>query len=370
MNIRPLTEADALLLEEFVAAHPHGSIEQTWNWGELQCTIPGRDAFFAFGVFAPSGRDKKGKKDKEEELIGSMLVIRQEAGRGKTWLWAPMGPLLPENQAEEAWEKLKSAAEKLAQKGGDLFLRVEPGWEIKTSSGKKDSQCVETLDLGGYESSESYVPRHSLVVDLKGGPEDLLKQMKQKGRYNIKQAEKADVYVKRSNGEDYDAFYEMLVETAERDGFHLHNREFYFDMLDGLGESARLYLAYHEHELLGGLIATHFGKTVNYYFGASSNMQRSKRAPYLLQWVALQEALKLGYERYDFLGIAAFSDVKWGESGFKAKYDKKDSLVGVTQFKTRFGGRPVAYEKARVFVYRPLWWMIYHLVRWMKRMRV
>ena len=57
---------------------------------------------------------------------------------------------------------------------------------------------------------------------------------------------------------------------------------------------------------------------------------------------------------YDFLGVAPE-----GESSH--------ALAGVTQFKTRFGGQRLAYEKAQVFALRPVWWLLYKWAKFLRR---
>lgn len=319
----------------FVAQHPRGGIEQSWSWGVLQSSIPGRKAMFVLGVF-----------DKDEvTFLGSMMMVRQEMGHGKTWLWCPRGPLLPERGAFAAWTLLQEHCKKLAKKGGDVFLRVEP------SMLEKDPLVVQ-----GRPAVQSYMPEHSLFLNLESSLESIQAQMTQKGRYNIKKAQKAGIYVRKGTPEEMPELYEVLLETAKRDGFHVHEEDFYERFLELLDGGAKLYVARYEQELVGGLLATHFGDRATYYFGASSNAHRNKMAPYALQWFAIQEAKKAGLKRYDFLGVAP-------------EGDEKDVLAGVTQFKTRFGGKRVAYQKAQVFVYRPLWHWAYLLAKYARRLR-
>lgn len=341
MKVRFIKPDEAEMLEEFVAAHEHGCIEQTWAWAELQMTLNGRDAIFVFGVFEGEGA--------EEKLLASMMVIRQDAWRGKTWLWSPRGPILPRSRkkAEAAWRLLKKECKKFARAEGDVFLRVEPGMPKEVE-----------FKLGGRKAAESYMPENTLMIDLTVSEDRIREQMKQKGRYNIRQAEKAGVYVLQSDGVDFDEFYDLLKETAERDGFHLHDKGFYKHFLELLDDRSFFYLAKKAHKLLGGIFVTHFGDTATYYFGASGGAHRKDMAPYALQWFAIQKAKAAGMKHYDFLGVAPAEDGRTNE---------KHRLAGVTQFKTRFGGKRVDYKKARVFVYRPFWWLIYKLAKLAKR---
>lgn len=329
MDIHLFRSSERENYDAFVAAHPHGGVEQSWAFGELQTRIPGRPKFYALGVMDG------------DKIIASLLLIRQQMSRSKTWLWCPRGPLLPEDGGEEAWAILRRSVQALAKEFGDVFVRIEPGVPRE-----------ERFVPNGKRSKTRYLPGDTLILDLSLSEADLLAQMTQKGRYNIKQAAKEAVTVREAGLKGLSAFYEILKDTADRDGFALHKKDFYEDFLKLL--DGKLYVAYKDDEPVGGLLLASFGETATYYFGASSSAHRESKAPYLLQWTAIQDAKQAGMKVYDFLGIAP-------------EGDNKHELAGVTQFKTRFGGKRVAYHDAQVFVYRPLWWLAYLLAKRFKR---
>ena len=320
---------EASQLEAFLMAHPYGRIEQSFVWGKLQTSLPDRPCFFVLAV------------EEAGELIASVLLIRQVMGFKKSWLWGPGGPILPTDlvRAKAAWKILRKGILDLAREGGDVFVRLEPG----TPKG-------EGIDLGGKISKECYLPRFTLVLPLAAGPEALLAQMKQKGRYNIRQAEKQGVHVRLLSSEEVQPFISILKETALRDGFHIHEPAFYGRFLSTLGPLACVYGAFLGERPLAALWASFFGKTATYYYGASSSTDRELMAPYALQWHAMQEGIARGCTEYDLLGIAD-------------PENPNDSLASVTQFKTRFGGKMVQYESAQVFVLRPFWWWVRGVVR-------
>jgi lipid II:glycine glycyltransferase (peptidoglycan interpeptide bridge formation enzyme) len=251
---------------------------------------------------------------------------------GKSWLWCPRGPLL----SDGTWDLLRKELAKLAKKHGDVYVRIEPG--VPANEEFIDGKVVK----------DCYMPTNTLQVDLEQSEEEILAQMTQKGRYNIKIADRYKVVIKETR--DVNSFYEILKETARRDGFHIHEKEFYEDFLNILGEKARLYGAFIEDEMAGGLLATFFGKTATYYFGASAGKHRNAMAPYALQWRAIRDAKKEGFKNYDFLGVAP-------------EGNEKHVLSGVTQFKTRFGGKRLDYKKPIVLVYRHFWYLLVKLAK-------
>lgn len=191
------------------------------------------------------------------------------------------------------------------------------------------------------------IPTHTNILDLTLSLDELLSQMKPKGRYNIKLAEKKGVVVKKGDIKDLDIFYSLLIETTKRDNFRPNPFEYYKSMLENLKNSILLF-AFHENDILSAGIFTYTKNQSLYYYGASSNIKRNLMSPYLLQW----EAIKIGKERgckyYDFMGIAD-------------PENPKDQLINVTDFKLKFGGRIVRFNPSYHIVHNPFYYYLYKL---------
>lgn len=199
------------------------------------------------------------------------------------------------------------------------------------------------------------------LIDLTVSHEKILKQMKQKGRYNIKIAHKHDVTVEESN--DIDAFYELVKKTGKRDGFATLSKSTYQSFLDHLPGSF-LLLAYDKEtptpeqssvqgaaEPIGGVLSVIWGKRSIYYYGASNHTQRALMAPYLLQWESMQLCQKKGCTEYDLLGIAP------------PNADSNHPWAGISNFKEKFGGEVVLYPSERMVVLKPLMHQLLHIKR-------
>lgn len=164
-------------------------------------------------------------------------------------------------------------------------------------------------------------PEHSLILDLQKSLEDLLKEMHQKTRYNIRLAEKKNLVI--SWKKNADIFNHLMNDTATRDKFGAHRPEYYKKMLDcPLVEQVTVYL---NEEPLASAIFVSNGFIYIYAHGASSNAHRECMAPHLLQWSAIQHAKQNGFLIYDFWGVAPenMTNHPW---------------AGVTRFKLGFGG--------------------------------
>lgn len=144
------------------------------------------------------------------------------------------------------------------------------------------------------------------LLDLKKNEEELLSDMKQKGRYNIKLAEKSGCVAKRVDAtlQNIDIFYTMLQDTTARDGFSGNKKEYYLRLLDGRTHPQEgLYFVYFENRVIAAAILTITGNTAIYYYGASVSDTESRKvmAPYLLQWEMIRASKGAGCTIYDFL---------------------------------------------------------------------
>lgn len=251
-----------------------------------------------------------------------------------------------EGKRDEMLKVLFEDLARIAKEEGAIFARVEPGenWQDSDTAELKKQWRIRP-------AKKRFTPERTLVLDLDKSEDEILAQMKPKGRYNIGVAQKKGVVVKQLGADvpvpDFDAFYKILEKTGERDEFGIHPKSFYKTLLETFAPQgmASLFLAYDKEEtIVAGIIVIFYGNTATYYYGASDYAHRNLMAPYALQWEAIREAKKRGMRYYDFLGIAPTDN-------------KKHPWAGVTEFKKKFGGREKGFPKVFDVVYKPvLYW--------------
>ncbi len=196
------------------------------------------------------------------------------------------------------------------------------------------------------------------LLHLSVTEEELLSSFAEKGRYNIRLAQKRRITTrwvrssdKYSSGKTYlEEFFNLLDETTKRDGF-AHNSLSYYQFFTETLESSQaggLLIAEKDGVLHAAGIFAYWGDTGIYYYGASSSDREIRRdmATYLLQWDAIREAKKRHCVTYDFLGISP------DEKG-KPAY-RTGRLAGVTEFKLRFNPEKKEWPKEKVIIYKPL----------------
>lgn len=325
MKIAYFTDKDKKRFNEFVEKNALGSIQQSFDWGKIAAGT----ASWAIAVL-------------DEEIRATALIIKKPLPFSKCWLLTPRGPI--SNFKDETWQTLFEEIKKIAKEENAVFLRIEP-------------PLPKLPKLENFQKAHaSYQPESTIKLDLSLSEEDLLKQMKPKGRYNIHLAEKKGVKVTKENSaEAIDFFYNLLQQTTQRDKFHAHPKVYYRDFLKILGQqnAAKLYLAKYKNEPIAGILVIFFGEEATYYYGASSNQHRNLMAPYLLQWEAIRDAKQQGCKWYDLFGIAP-------------ENDSSHPWAGVTEFKKKFGGQIFHYKKPLEYIFQPFW---YSVIKVAKKLR-
>ena len=320
-------------MDAFSKDHPLGNIHQTSAWAKFQKGVKGRGKTLICGV-----------KDEEGSLRAAAVLVRQELPMGLCWYFVPRGPLFKEREELDA---LIEGIKPLLKQEKCVFLRFE--WP--------NGENVECGMLNiGVKAHAHYFPENTLEIKLRAEIEDILRQMKQKGRYNIKVARRHEVKVEKST--DVEAFFEIFKETTERDGFSGHGEGYYRDMIEALGDRAELWLAKYKGKVLAGAVVTYYRNTATYYFGASSSEDRKVMAPYLLHWEIMRDAKGRGLKWYDLFGVAPEDGKLRMAYGL---WRKEHPWAGVTGFKEKFGGVRIDYWPSRELVLKWGWYLVMRL---------
>jgi lipid II:glycine glycyltransferase (peptidoglycan interpeptide bridge formation enzyme) len=204
-----------------------------------------------------------------------------------------------------------------------------------------------TLRQAGVVRGPGHLQPGRTVKIALGDDETMLRRMHQKTRYSVRLAQRRGVVIERHEPDEagIDAFYGLMQDTAERNEFGIHSRDYYADFLRIFGVDAVMLFARVDESALGAvLIAARFGNEAIYMYGASSTQHRAHGAAFLLQFEAMRWAREHGCQTYDLWGIPEQDPetVKSDHEGAIAG-TKGDDWRGLYRFKTGFGGDIVSY---------------------------
>lgn len=243
---------------------------------------------------------------------------------------------------EEYGEDLIESLQELCREENCLFLQVE------------------TIDYN-WEQSENqtkyykkFIPPYTALIDLSMSEDEILANMKGKGRYNIKFGRKNGVVIEQVDTHIWNIkkFYALMSETTARNNFAGNTLKYYIKFLESL-DNSQMFFAYHEWEIIAAGIFIIENNIMTYYYWASGNNKRKLMPTYLLQWEAIKHAKKRWCRLYDFLWVA------WDN-------EKNSSLSWVTDFKMRLSPKKILVSWSSLFIHKKL---KYQLIMLMRKLR-
>ena len=305
--------------DAFVQKHGprSGRFLQSFAWGEFQKSVGEK-------VDRVAWMSETDDVDEVEE------VIRKTIPHFGTYAYVPRGPI-----------GAASIVDISEITRNDLFLRIESPTERDQKTSPKTRKKTNSIQ-----------PAHTLITNLSLSSDELLANMHEKTRYNIRLAEKKGVVIEMRTA-SIDEVWPVFEATASRDAFRLHGKEYYRKMIEN--GVAFLAIAKHENDILAANIMIDFGDTRTYLHGASSNVKRNLMAPYLLHWELMKDAKSRGMTSYDWWGVTQI-DAPAGHP-----------WSGISRFKRGFGGEEVSYPDAVDVVLKPMRYAAYRFARSLRR---
>lgn len=262
--------------------------------------------------------------------------------------YIPRGPVLSGN-AEALWRELWRAIDDIGRRRRAIGVIVEPDAPLPLTGTYRDAGMVK----GPAPVQPSRTVKVPLLDD-----DELLAQMHQKTRYNIRLASRRGVEFRRLpvTPDSVASFYGIMQDTARRNEFAVHSIDYYADFLDVFGDDALLLGAWNDEDTLTAvLIAAVFGTEGIYMYGASSTTHRAHGAGAAVQFQAMRWARERGATSYDLWGIPDKDPESVAAAGSnQIAGTKGEDWRGLYRFKTGFGGEIVSYPPSLERRYVPL----------------
>jgi lipid II:glycine glycyltransferase (peptidoglycan interpeptide bridge formation enzyme) len=201
-----------------------------------------------------------------------------------------------------------------------IFIKIEP-----------NERRSEILDLRSeillVRSPHQLFPDWTMIVDLNKTEDELMAQMKQKTRYNVRLAQKKGVTVREeSNDAGFEIFIKLYMETCRRQGYFGHTYSYHKTIWDTFKDSnAHILIAYFNEIPVAAFELFSFHDVLYYPYGGTSVEYRNTMAANLLMWETIKLGKKLNASVFDMWGSAP------------PDYNDSHGYAGFTRFKEGYG---------------------------------
>jgi len=311
---------DGITWNKIISQFPEMSILQSWEWGQFKSNHGWNPEYKIW-------------KNEMGKIIGAALFLlgeRKSLGLSTRMVYIPHGPLMKWNDSNIRRMILNDVVDYTKDQNA-IFVKMDPQIcnfrEVETiieNTNLAESHLfLDTLQRSGWIFSSQQIQfRNTCILDVNKSEDDLMAQMKQKTRYNIRVAIKRGVKVRKGTKRDLETLYDLYADTSLRDGFIIRQKKYYLDnwlLFINSGMAIPL-VAEKDNEIIAGLFLYFLGKKSWYLYGMSSGTGRDSMPNYLLQWEAIKLSKSLGCDFYDLWGAPdtlSPDDPMWGVYRFK-----------------------------------------------------
>jgi lipid II:glycine glycyltransferase (peptidoglycan interpeptide bridge formation enzyme) len=237
-----------------------------------------------------------------------------------------------------------------------VFIKMEPN-TIKNSSHQ-----IPPTNYQIRVSPHPLFTNYTFHLDITQSEEQLLKNMKQKTRYNIRIAQKNNVMVNEEiSDKAFETYLSLSRQTWDRQKFFGHTEHYHRLMWNTLqpAKIAHLLIAYFTPEHgsekpkpvpLAAWILFLYKNVLYYPYGASSTENKDVMASNLMMWEAIRFGKKHSATLFD----------TWGSLG--PNPDPTDPWYGFHRFKEGYGGNLVEFVGSYDLIINPLLYQVYNII--------
>lgn len=230
------------------------------------------------------------------------------------------------------------------------FIQLEPN--VLSGKFKFESDKLK-------KSFHPLLTKYTFVLDLTKNEDELLINMHQKTRYNIKVSQKHNVKFEIDNSSKaFEEYIRLTEQTTKRQKFYAHGEAYHRLMWETLRSQqseassqkhnpnklqAHLLTAKFKQKILVTYILFTFKDTLYYPYGASSSEYRETMAATGAMWEAIKFGKNLGLKKFDMWGAANVADPK-----------PNNPYYGFHRFKQGFGAQLTEFVGSYDLVISPI----------------
>ena len=212
--------------EEFVKNHPKSHFLQSYAWGEFahleKNLIPHYVALI----------------DDDNNIKAASLLLEKKLPLGLSYLYAPRGYIINFND-KELLNDFTKELRIFAKKKKAIFIKIDPD-NIYNEEDQQGNKIIENNDtsinnlielgykhLGFTKNFETMQPRYTFRIMMDKPWEEIENNFSKTTKQRIKKANDLMVDVKIGEEKDLETFYNLMILTENRKDFVTHNLKYY-----------------------------------------------------------------------------------------------------------------------------------------------
>lgn len=212
--------------ESFVKNHKKSHFLQSYAWGEFSKKEKNLIPHYV------------GLEDDNGNLVATALLLEKKLPLNMCYFYAPRGFVLDYSN-EEILKAFTDNLKAYSKKKKAIFFKIDPDiiYNSENTTGNKiiesNDQELKILKSLGYKhlgftkNFETMQPRYTFRIDMDKPWEEIENNFSKTTKQRIKKAEDLFVETRVGTKEDINTFYNLMILTENRKDFITHNEQYY-----------------------------------------------------------------------------------------------------------------------------------------------
>lgn len=218
--------------DNFVENHPKSHFLQSFDWGQFAKYEKNLTPHYV-------GLKENGK------LVAATLLLQKHLPLGLSYFYAPRGFII-DFKDEKLFTNFVEKLKIYTKQKKAIFIKIDPDLVINRTNYLDEQQennydsktLVKNLKKNGFKhlgftkNFETMQPRYSFRIDMQQNLEEIYQHFSKTTKQRIKKAEDLEVEVTVGSKEDLKEFYKLMRLTENRKDFVTHNLKYYETLYD------------------------------------------------------------------------------------------------------------------------------------------
>ncbi len=315
--------------KDFIFNNENTSLLQSMEWAEV------KDDWDSEYVYL----------EEDGEIVAALSILIKNIPGGYSLMYASRGPVCDFNDISLV-KRLIDEVKPLAKKYKAIMLKMDPEVRYSDALTKKYEDNGFKVKNRQAEIEDLIQPRNNMIVYFEDNDaESIMMKFSSRNRNKIRSAGRKGVYTNWDNSDEFiDSFYELYTFMAKRNKISHRDKNYFYKMRDAFEDKFRVYLVYHEDDILSGGITINYNGKLYYLYGGSNNTKRNMYPNDFMNFEMMRWGLETKGKQYDMGGVLNM-DENDGLYRFKKPFCKKD---GVTEY---IGEVDYVYNKPLYYIY-------------------
>ncbi len=226
--------------KNFFESQKEAHFLQSYEWGQTQ-----KDGRGLIPCYV-------GVKDDKNKILACALLLKRTTPLNMCYFYAPRGFVIDYHN-EELFTFFAESLKKFLKEENAIYLKVDPGVKYQDINenaeriaGENNKDIFDNfikkgfIHKGFYKLYEGNQPRYTIRVHLNKDKDEIIKNISKTYLNTIKRSYSYDLEIEEGN--DIDIMHDLILNNAQKDGFHAYSYDYYRSFYKHFHESGHVKL--------------------------------------------------------------------------------------------------------------------------------